>query len=598
MAERLHPAALVGRRVLWLLDLQWAGQTIRLSDADVEVTDEDGETHSYIGRLEDVTVKEQLDFLADASASPTSAAIEAVLPVDVPELVARGYDPATATGELSRWVEGTTYEARRVVVRGQVVDPQHGEDWEPMRFSVEATPWTDARVLPDPDWSVRGANWDTAMIASLPGSGVGLPYPLVFGQPGRVSESVFASGLLTGSQAVYVDQRRTLHSTQYAEVTPVLMYGHTGLSSIYLKTSTAKTFLRYKVLNSFDRSGHPVTIAPWWGTKSPASTDDYEYDGTASYTWIAPTTTVAGSIGQTTAPASIQPGVGEEPVGTYACWYDPDNPTAGGYIGPDGQPIRGAGAVLRELLRLSGQEVDNGRFAAAARLLDRFKLDFVIDAQEGVTAWDFAVANILPILPVSIVSGPNGYYPIVWRYDATERDAQFHLHVDDDPNTQRTSKVTYDRSEVRNDFSLDYAYSTRMGRFYGRIRYAADTEGGAVPSLLCKLSQRRYLRPDGSPIVAQRVEESIVVYSDATAHAVLQWMTAAYCFARRRVRYAMNESQWGWLERGMVGQLSDASMRFDGLLVVVESIETDGSGSIEVGFLVIESPVRDARLIG
>ena len=89
-----------------------------------------------------------------------------------------------------------------------------------------------------------------------------------------------------------------------------------------------------------------------------------------------------------------------------------------------------------------------------------------------------------------------------------------------------------------------------------------------------------------------------MVYSDATAHAVLQWMTAAYCFARRRVRYAMNESQWGWLERGMVGQLSDASMRFDGLLVVVESIETDGSGSIEVGFLVIESPVRDARLIG
>ena len=76
--------------------------------------------------------------------------------------------------------------------------------------------------------------------------------------------------------------------------------------------------------------------------------------------------------------------------------------------------MRGAGEVLVQLIQWSGRPVDLGRWAAAEPLLERYRLDFVIDAE--VDVWEFIRTHILPILPLSIVSGPNGIAPVVWRY--------------------------------------------------------------------------------------------------------------------------------------------------------------------------------------
>lgn len=593
--DRFTPDVLTGGRVWWLLDITYAGQTYRLSDREGDVVDAAGNAYHYAGTIETIDVEEGLEFLQDASASPTSASIAAVMPFDVPLMVARGHDLAGATGTLSRWVEGTTLESRRTLIAGQVVDPEYGAADEPASFSLELTPWEDSRTIPAPGLAVIGPNWDTSMIASLPASGVGLPYPIVIGRPGQVSSALWSSGIITGSEGVYVDQRRTSFTSQLENISLIIAGHHVTAESVHLKTATDTTFHRYRVSNAYDRGGHPVAVATWWYTKSPASTDVFDYDGGASYTFNDPTTLPIGCLGHNGAPASIQPSLGAEPVGTYVGWVDDDNPTYGGLRAVDGTAMRAAGDVLEWLLVQAGKDVDLGRFAAVRPLLSRFLLDFTIDAE--VTPWEYARAHLLPILPVSIVSGPSGLFPIVWRFDATEADAIVHIDTADDPQIQRASMVTYDRSTIRNDISLHYAYAVRTGRYLGTLRYSADSTDGAIPNLVCNLSQRRYLQPNGKPVVSGHVIESPCIYADSTAHAVLQWMCRAYAFARRRVEYVLPETDYGWLERGQVVTLTDSELHFDRVVALVEGMKTDGSPMVRFRFLLIEQPTRDARLI-
>ena len=594
MAHRIHPSTSRGRRVWWLLDLQWAGQTIRLSDTVADI-DDDGASLHYHGALDAIDVDDGIEWLSDASASPATAQIAAVLPVDVPKRIASGWDLASATGTLSRWVEGTSYASRRVVIAGQVTDPEYGASGEPVSFSLELLPWEGTTTLPPPSYAVEGANFDAAAITSLPASGVGLAYPVVIGHPGQVSTLLRASGIITGSQAVYADQRRTLHGSHFAGLIVVLSYGHSTVGSVYLKTVTDTTFKRYQVVNTYDDRGHPIAIASWWYTKSGGS--DLYYDGAVTYTWSPPTTTTVGSIGSNSAPTSIQPSSGAEPVGTFVAWLDDSAPSGGGFAGRSGTAMRGAGEVLAKLIQWSGRPVDHGRWSAAEALLERFRLDFVIDAE--VDAWEFIRAHLLPILPMSIVSGPDGIAPVVWRYDATEADAVAHLDADRDPSIERASQVSYDR-DIRNDIQIDYALAVMSGSYLGRLRYTGNAladEDDAVRSYPCELSQRRYLQPDGRPMVSRHVVESAVIYDDGTAHAVCQWMASAYALARRRVEYLAPESEWGWLERGAVITISHDEIHLDAQVAIVEGIRLDGSPLMRLRLLMIESPVRDSRAI-
>jgi len=63
------------------------------------------------------------------------------------------------------------------------------------------------------------------------------------------------------------------------------------------------------------------------------------------------------------------------------------------------------------------------------------------------------------------------------------------------------------------------------------------------------------------------------------------------------VSYILPESDWGWLERGQVVTLTDAELYLTGQVAIVESVRIDGSPMIQLGFLLIEQPARDARLI-
>lgn len=590
-----------GRRLFWLLDIQWAGKTIRLSDATVIPTDAIGNMYAYHGRIDRLTVTEEINISASGTAPITSVPVACVFPVDVPLLVAQGHDLASATGTLSRWIEDTPWEQRQVVLVGSIRDPEYGAADEPVNFSLEATPWDDSEVIPGPDQMVTGANWDDDMILSLAAEELGLYYPIIIGRPGVVSTAVDSDGFITGSQGVWADhQRRDSHNETFAhhfgDLTLVVAGHHVTAQSVYGVTADYSGGLRFYVRNGYDRNGHPIAFLSWWSTK-PVDADNFVYDAPTAagggYVWTydASNATVS-SIGAATVDSSFQPNSGQS-KSVFIAWRDDDDTTRGGIAGTDGLPIRGAADVLHYLLSRSGIPTDRGRFLAAGHVLNRYKLDFSIDAQ--CKPWEFAKANLLPLLPVSIASGDAGLYPVVWRIDATAHDATCHLDRTSDPRMERASAVSYDRA-IYNDWTLQYAMSIRTGAYCGQIRMSASAEEGALSSFYCARSQARYRRSDGAPLVAPKTIQTFCVYDDTTASLILQWMSRLYAFARRRVDYILPERKYATLYVGQVVTVTDPDLYLEAQVALIESVQVDGSPMMRVRLLMIEDPVRDTRL--
>lgn len=367
-------------------------------------------------------------------------------------------------------------------------------------------------------------------------------------------------------------------------------------------------------------------------------------------------------------------------------------------LGEDGAVMRGAGDVLRWALGQSSLRVDRDRLAAALPALNGFLIDCVID--ERVTPWEWLSANLLPLLPVSLVSGPRGLYPVVWRHAAKASDATFRLDLAADPSIERDGGVRVDSTTLYNDVTVSYCLdlrtdrykrSARVGRFvesYARVvvagfnddrilvtaRFAGARGDGIALSVAssgsgsgagttatedvgaktvdldfepavtttadvidaingtaqlraelisgpgsrvwndiltnppdyqeydytlslpqasapglpaCDLSQRRYG-------VLPKTVETTIVYDDATAHAIASWMGRAYALPRRTIAYTVPR-EWGTVERGDIGTLTDPDLHLDDQVCLVQDVAVDGATST-LTLLFVEDPVRDRRL--
>lgn len=603
-ALRLSAASLrSGADVFWLLDFTFAGRVWRISDGPTEVLTADGETLRYHPGLNEVEHVEALDLLADSTAQAVSVSLSFDLGASVAELVARGHELAGARGVLSRWVDGQTYETRRVVLAGVAVDPEYGADDEPVNLTLEASPWTDASLFPGEALSVIEGNIPTAWYDSLGEGEHGLAYPQVYGRPGRLPENpiaawgtvVTARGWSAGSQGVWLWHENEGYPPDAGFRIKLILCiaGHwSTASTVYLSSESYPGGAIFRCYNGWDERGHPITYVPWYCTVT-GTDEPYDYDAGGTYSF---TDTVAGldvwGLGhETWTTDPFQPADQGTPEPIFVGWLDHES-DGGGKAGEDGTLMRGAGQILADILRLTSVPVDRGRWAAAEGYLNRYLFDFVIDAQ--VVPWDFARQNVLPLLPVSIVTGPDGLYGVVWRYDATAADAVAHLDTGTDLEIERSSTVTADRSNIINRITVKYGKALRTGRWLAQVTLDADDTDGAIPDLYCALSQRRYQRPDGQPLVVEKVIEAVCVYDDATATAIAQWHARAFALARRRVSYTVSEARYGWMERGAIVTLTDADLYIDAQLCIVESIAIDGSGRLDLGLLMVADPVRDA----
>ena len=553
-----------------IVSVTYAGSVIRLSTADIDIVDAaEGVTYSYYPGIGEMTVSTAMEFL-QSSAGALSVPVQAVFPVSVAQLHAQGHQLARSPVEVAIWTEGTDYAARIILARGIVSDPEWGEPSEPVAFSVEDKAKTSTVEVPSMTEQVDGYTWPST-ITSLATDELGLVYPRIYGSPGAVSTSM--ASWVAGSQALTVKYTDVPHTQMY-----LIVAGH-AMTTPYVRLSTdEQTTARQFHLATFEDSrGQTVTGVTWYfdypsNTNVQGTDADFEY----VYGFGSTLPDVSGIVG----------GTKDAPVKIFCTFHDVPDPTRGG-LSPK------AGDVILDMLQLSGMDVDYGRVKAAGGLLAQFRFDCVVS--ERVKPLDWLQAQILPLLPVSVDRSGDGASLIVWRYDATPEDATAVLDADSDALIERATNISVDSADIINRWTMNYAYCARKGQYCevatrGNQTVTADgTTTLGDQDAYCIASQARYG-------VIEKTIESVCVYDDATAGAILAWMARAYAFPRRTVGYVVPSSYQ--LYKGQIVRLTDSRVSIADQLAIVAELQIDGTGTDAVSLLMIEDPQRDAKAIG
>lgn len=604
----------------WLLDLDFAGQRLRLATAELDIASDDGDLH-YEGTLQEVEYAQSMELL-DAQLTQASVSIDAILPADVPSLVARGYPLEGVSGTLSLWREGTAYEARRVVLVGAVRDPEYGAADEPVSFTLEDELWQSEAQIPAPGLDVSEDTWPDSWTATYPSDAsaafdlyigsltpedVGLAYPVIFGYPGRTRGLSYPAH--EGSIAVHVSRDKGFLDADGYEGPYAVIAGHrVRADTVYAFTESISndTWANATLVPS-DPTGNGFAIEHWTDALGNVvavlvghATGDSD-SGKTTVNGVTVSTLgsdVSFALGDTSYRDADDGNGGTLYIPIYVGWYDRTrDDEGGGMIGDDGQLIRGAGDVLTYLLRQTGLPVDAGRCAAAASLLNGYKIDCAIDAR--VKVWEWLQSNLLPLLPVSICTGASGLYPVVWRYDATANDAKFRLDADADPTIIRASRVKVDSSKVANRFRLNFCVNRRTGQamqFRGLDASFAQDNASVRGSYICGVSQARYRTTRDSGIRDDEITTSII-WDVATADAILDVRARAYALARRTVDYVISGEEYDALEVGDIVTLTHAEIGVSDSVCLVRELQVDASGSVGVSLLLLEDPARDMRRV-
>jgi len=524
----LDRASLTGTRVFWLLDLSIGGSDFHLSTDSFEVEKADGTALQYLDGIDDVQWEDTLDLFAD-SPGEVSVPFSVVIPgFNVAQLVSKGFDLAAATGQLSRWIDGTTYEERQVVLKGPLSEPTYGAENEPFAFSLATSPYEDRSILPSPTAVVDEVTWPNAADKAN-----GKTYPTVYGRPGDHNEAI------PGSPAHVV---------------------HTGTKTLLI-------------------AGHEVSATTVYVCNADVDVTDWDSASVVHTT---------DGRGRQVATVVVPAGITWSSDDTYfVAWAH----TSGGGMWDRRRqgPLEKAGDVLDYFLDQTTLTVDQGRTAAEALLLNRYILAGYID--EPVNVWAWLRANILPILPVSIRVGPDGLYPVVWRYDGVvDRDVVEHIDVAR-LDAERTSPVEYTATtggKLANEIQLSYRLNADSGDYTASVTLTGDDSVARSSSVLTnqmsRVSRARYGE-------AAKSIETDHVYDVTTAAKIVQWMSYAWGLPARNVSYLFDQRA-RHLQLGAIVSLTDDELYISELICMVVEIRDADVDQIEVSFRSIEEPAR------
>jgi hypothetical protein len=578
-----------GARVAWLVEVYFGGVAVRMSTEDVIVETAAGEELHFAGVLPELDVVVALSEIGGVQSAP-SLSFEAVWPVAVAELVEDGWPLAYSRARVSRWVEGTTYESRRVVVDGYVHNPTYGEEDEPTAVTIEAPPWEATASLPPPGAEVNGYTFASA-VTSLAPEQLGRVYPVVFGSPGQVAARVDATERQAATKARWIDQRYVAMpspSSDYSNVRVLVAGHHVSAERCYLYNAdgmVSRVFLR----NGFDDLGQPIAFVPWFYDADVDGAPDDDFDA-AYMDYYCAVTDFDGATTSAMGDASLTVNEvvsGDNTPELFVAWADDEDLSRGGLDGD-------AGSVIEYLVRRMGLPVDAGMFAAAKQLLSVYRLDFAID--ETCNVWDFVRAQLLPILPVSLVTGPLGVYPVVWRFDATAADAVEHFNLDLQTDVDRLGGIETETSQMCNEVTIKYARSARSGSSsatltFGGDRYDAD-RADRIPEPAFRRSQQRLRDLSGQPLVLHKDLDLPVVGRDATVTAIAGWYAAAYGLPLRYLRLVADEARCQHISEGAIVTVTDARVHLDQAVCMVTEIAYGTDAPLELRLVMLGAKER------
>lgn len=526
-------SALFGAKVVWLLEIDYAGTIWRWSSAPITVVDADGASVVFDGGLEDQRFDEALA-IAGESADDRSASFELFWPgtVGVAVLVARGHDLATSLGELSILVVGQAYETRQIVVSGRVSQPEYGALDEPVAFSLIEQPYDDLATIIPASQTITLDTWPTA-----PASGLGRKYPAVF------------AGIDT-----------TFDTAPYRPRSPAYA-------------------------GDIDASGNVSTLIVAGGMVGTSVTMGLGiYVDEILVQYEASITYGVDDIGQRVSTIDISTAAAV--VRQAGAWYV-YSWSGGGYMA-FGAPISTAGQLLRYLASRSSVRTDAATFASLAPLID-WPIDCYVDDES--TCMDYVLDQLLAILPVSLVSGPDGLSPVLWRYDASRAEAVETITAG--PGISRVDRVKYDTKprDLIQRIELSWGHNCATGDFEELTILeptSLRSDPRSVSDVYIRRAGSRYADSDPDRYRTMRIS-SALIQSPATASRVVHWMALKHGYSPRSVQYDVGQ-EYGWLGLGAVVIVVDSEVSLDAVALVVGRVISD-SGTWRLTLQILDDSI-------
>lgn len=540
MPARLPSVA--GADLLWLLELDFAGQTFRFSTEPLSIDDDDGDAISYPGGLDDPGYAESLDRFSHSIDAQTIS-LELTLPVDVAELVQKGHLLGGGRAELSCVLRqaGTiqqTYEGRLVVLSGSLSEPQYGFPDLPSGYittTVEGSLSEDAGLFLSAS-QVISEDTFSAIATAGKDEHEGKPYPLVFGAPGGYRNSSGDSRTTSGSPAYILDV-----NTVDDKVQSLLIAGHHVNASTVLIFDSSKSE-SFSVTNTTDDLGQ----------------------------LIATVDTSAASVIDTT---------------EREFWTGWNN--GGGIKNPwrTLAGLEGAGDILRWALTYSTLDIDHGAWAASGDFLNRFKLAGYISDPE-VSVWEWA-SDLASLLPVTIRMGASGLYPIIHDTRAAP-DAG--LAITASPEFQQLSQVQIEGqlSDIFNSIRIGYAFRAKTT---DPKRYAViGTKETGVSSSFSTTTTRQSIHRYGERF---RSIDSAYVYDRTTAQLIVKHLADVEALPARQVDYRA-APRFASISLGDVISLTDSNLSLTSQACIVSGKAWDVDSWVFT-LLIDTIPDRDDR---
>lgn len=523
---------------VWTLVLDWHGGPYYLSDRPITVGGV-----AFEAVLDAPAFEERLDLLPDAPGEQ-SVSVRFDLGARLRELLSIGVDPRTATGVLRLVpvdLAGNPLAEGRLVAVGGLRQVVWGALDAPgvVEASIGREDQEETPILA-PSAVIDRAIWPTAPDVSL-----GVPYPLVFGQPGWTG---VGGPLRAGTR---------IHWLTASGSTPILglVAGHpVAATTVDVYDATADVWTAAVPVSSVADLAREWRewIASYGGDTRAA----FEAAGVSQETFFG--VDLDGAIGGLSvihrADLGHAPGLDHE---LYATW------------GPGrGLPeVRTAGDLLAWLLARSGWTVDQGRTIAACRALSHEVAGAVEDAD--TTVEQYVQDVVLPVLPATLARGPAGVYPVVLSAETLDADPVFALVAGE--NCEAIGAVAAEDLTGPRAVRVSYGWDGRAREYQGLAQAGTLPSSGSVVRSTSLGSRQLATRGAGG------IEdvEGVLVRDFQTASRVAVEQLRRLNFAPVQRSYAAPADRV--LELGDVGAVTDAAVGWSARRVLVVGREWDGA---------------------
>lgn len=256
----------------------------------------------------------------------------------------------------------------------------------------------------------------------------------------------------------------------------------------------------------------------------------------------------------------------------YLTWND-----GPGAIGETSRgAVYSAADLCLYLLRRSAVRIDRPRWRALEDHLGEYKLAGCIEA--AVQPWTYLLDAVLPLLPLSIVMGPDGWRPILYRYEWPASEARAHLQVQPGELYEPIARDVV--GQITPTIRLSWAYDAEEDAFRETMSCVGDPDqraAGVHTSAYTVAAYSRWLASLPDPTTASLQEppsydlETDLVYDRPTAAAIVGWLAAARALPARRITYPCSPSVRD-LDPGDRLLLTDETSNLTRVPVIVERL--------------------------